>query len=65
MGHGKVDAAIIDPLINLEIISVMGIGYDGVDDGYPLKKRVRTKNKPLKLVTVWCQLPLIRPLITI
>ena len=46
MGHGKVDAAMIDALTNLEMISVMGVGYDGVDVRYALAKGVLTTNTP-------------------
>ena len=46
MGHGKVDAAMIDALSNLEMISVMGVGYDGVDVRYALAKGAPTTNTP-------------------
>jgi hydroxypyruvate reductase len=46
MGHGKVDAAMIDALTNLEMISVMGVGYDGVDVRHALVKGVPTTNTP-------------------
>ena len=46
MGHGKVDAAMIDALTNLEMISVMGVGYDGVDVHHALSKGAPTTNTP-------------------
>ena len=46
MGHGKVDAAMIDSLTNLEMISVMGVGYDGVDVRHALSKGAPTTNTP-------------------
>ena len=46
MGHGKVDAAMIDALTNLEMISVMGVGYDGVDVRHALAKGAATTNTP-------------------
>ena len=46
MGHGKVDAAMIDALTNLEMISVMGVGYDGVDVRHALAKGAPTTNTP-------------------
>jgi len=46
MGHGKVDAAMIDALTNLEMISVMGVGYDGVDVSHALSKGAPTSNTP-------------------
>jgi hydroxypyruvate reductase len=46
MGHGKVDAATIDALTNLEVISVMGVGYDGVDVGHAISKGAQTTNTP-------------------
>ena len=46
MGHGKVDAAMIDALTNLEMISVMGVGYDGVDVRHALSKGAPTTNTP-------------------
>jgi hydroxypyruvate reductase len=46
MGHGKVDATMIDALTNLEMISVMGVGYDGVDVRHALSKGASTTNTP-------------------
>jgi hydroxypyruvate reductase len=46
MGHGRVDAGMIDSLRNLEIISVMGVGYDGVDVRHALTKGIPTTNTP-------------------
>jgi len=46
MGHGKVDALMIDALASLEIISVMGVGYDGVDVWHAFNKGVPTTNTP-------------------
>jgi hydroxypyruvate reductase len=46
MGHGKVDAGMIDALTNLEMISVMGVGYDGVDVRHALAKGAPTTNTP-------------------
>jgi len=46
MGHGKVDAAMIDALTNLEMISVMGVGYDGVDVRHAMFKGAATTNTP-------------------
>ena len=46
MGHGKVDASMIDALTNLEMISVMGVGYDGVDVRHALAKGAPTTNTP-------------------
>jgi len=46
MGHGKVDAAMIDALTNLEMISVMGVGYDGVDVRHALANGAATTNTP-------------------
>lgn len=46
MGHGKVDAVMIDKLTNLEMISVMGVGYDGVDVRHALSKGAPTTNTP-------------------
>jgi len=46
MGHGKVDAGMIDPLTNLEMSSVMGVGYDGVDVRHALANGAATTNTP-------------------
>jgi lactate dehydrogenase-like 2-hydroxyacid dehydrogenase len=46
MGHGKVNAGMIDALTNLEVVSVMGVGYDGVDVKHAASKGIQTTNTP-------------------
>lgn len=46
MGHGKADAALIDRLPKLKMISVMGVGYDGVDVAHAATKGIPATNTP-------------------
>ena len=46
MGNGKIDAALIDVLPHLEIITVLGVGYDGVDVRHAASKGVFVTNTP-------------------
>lgn len=46
MGHGTADAALIDALPNLEVITVLGVGYDGVDVKHAAARGVPTTNTP-------------------
>jgi lactate dehydrogenase-like 2-hydroxyacid dehydrogenase len=45
-GHFRIDAAIIDRLPNLEIISSFGVGYDHVDAAYASRKGIIVTNTP-------------------
>ena len=46
MGHGVVDRAMIDAMPNLEVITVMGVGYDGVDVKHAAAKGAPVTNTP-------------------
>ena len=46
MGHGAVPAAMLDALPNVEVVSVMGVGYDGVDVAHATSKGVGVSNTP-------------------
>lgn len=46
MGHGVVDSAMIDAMPNLEVVTVMGVGYDGVDVKHAAAKGAPTTNTP-------------------
>lgn len=46
MGHGKMDKGLIDALPNLEIITVLGVGYDGIDVKHAGGKGVPVTNTP-------------------
>ncbi len=46
MGHGTADKALIDALPNLEVITVLGVGYDGVDVKHAAAKGVPVTNTP-------------------
>ena len=46
MGHGVVPAEMIDAMPNLEVVSVMGVGYDGVDVAHATRKGVGVSNTP-------------------
>jgi len=46
MGHGKADAALMDRLPKLKMISVMGVGYDGIDIAHAAAKGVPVTNTP-------------------
>lgn len=46
MGHGKADAGLIDRLPNLKMISVMGVGYDGIDVKHAATKNIPATNTP-------------------
>jgi len=43
---GKADAALMDALPNLKLISSFGVGYDGVDVGHASKRGVTLTNTP-------------------
>ncbi len=45
-GHGRVDAALLDHLPGLEIISSFGVGYDHVDAAEAARRRVLVTNTP-------------------
>jgi lactate dehydrogenase-like 2-hydroxyacid dehydrogenase len=45
-GHGRVDAALLDRLPGLEIISSFGVGYDHVDAAEAARRRVLVTNTP-------------------
>ncbi len=46
LGHGGADAALIDALPNLEVIAVLGVGYDGVDVKHAAFKGIPVTNTP-------------------
>lgn len=46
MSHGKVDASMIDALPNLEMISLLGVGYDGIDVRHANSRGIPTTNTP-------------------
>jgi len=46
LGHGVLDKALIDALPNLEVISVLGVGYDGVDVKHAASRGVVVSNTP-------------------
>jgi lactate dehydrogenase-like 2-hydroxyacid dehydrogenase len=45
-GHGRLDAALLDHLPGLEIISSFGVGYDHVDAAEAARRRVLVTNTP-------------------
>ena len=45
-GHGRVDAALLDHLPGVEIISSFGVGYDHVDAAEAARRRVLVTNTP-------------------
>jgi lactate dehydrogenase-like 2-hydroxyacid dehydrogenase len=44
--HGRVDAALVDRLPNLELVSNFGVGYDTVDAAYCGKRNILVTNTP-------------------
>jgi lactate dehydrogenase-like 2-hydroxyacid dehydrogenase len=46
LGHGKVDPNLIDSLPNLEVISVLGVGYDGIDVKHAASRGAAVTNTP-------------------
>jgi len=45
-GHGRLDAAVLDQLPNLEIISSFGVGYDHVDAAEAARRGIIVTNTP-------------------
>ncbi len=45
-GHGPVGPALLDKLPKLELVSVFGVGYDGVDVKACTQRKVRVTNTP-------------------
>ncbi|MGQ0675597.1 MAG: 2-hydroxyacid dehydrogenase [Rhodospirillales bacterium] len=45
-GHGPVGPALLDKLPKLEMVSVFGVGYDGVDVNACTQRKVRVTNTP-------------------